>query len=67
MRDFIFLIKFMIEDYKPSEETIKRHQEKERLKQKAYENMTIEERIQENRSERWLKEMCRKYFGSGEK
>lgn len=63
MRDFNFLIKFMIEDYKPSKERLEELARREKRRQE----MTIEERIQENRSERWLKEMSRKYFGSGEK
>lgn len=58
MKDYNWLIKFMLEDYKPSKERLEELARREKVKQE----MTIEERIQENRSERWLDEMCKKYF-----
>ena len=54
-----------LKDYKPSEETIKRHQEKERLKQEAYENMTPEERAQRDEFDKWWKSVKNYYFNGG--
>lgn len=58
MKDYNWLIKFMLEDYKPSKERLEELARREKVKQE----MTVEERIQENRFDRWLDEMCKKYF-----
>ena len=54
-----------LKDYKPSEETIKRHREKERLKQEAYENLTPEEQAERDESDRWWKNIEDYYFHGG--